>query len=119
MVPSDLTPHRLEEPTLKEVNFPSGGVIGPASCQQARVPFVLTPHAIVLPTLTEVNVPRGGTSVWSGVVAQQTIVPSVLIAQADAYPLLTLTEVKVPVGGVGGVLPQQTMVPSVLTPQAK
>ena len=118
-----MTPHRLGEPTLKEMNLPAGDVTGPALCQQARLPSVLTPHAIVVPTLTKVKVPWGGTRVSPGVAAQQAIVPSVLIAHADAvavaYPLLTLTEVKVPAAGAGGALPQQTMVPSVLTPHAK
>jgi hypothetical protein len=123
MVPSDFTPHRLGEPTLKEMNVPAGGVIEPSFCQQARVPSVLTPHAIFVPTLMEVKVPLGGVRMSPGLAAQQATVPSVLTAQADAvalaYPLLTLTEAKVPAGGVGGLLPQQTMASSVLTPHAK
>ena len=103
-----MTPHRLGEPTLNEMNFPTGGVTGPALCQQARVPSVFTPHAILVPMLMEVKVPWGGSSLSPGLAAQQASVPSVLIAQAAAvavaYPLLTLTEVKVPTGGVGGVV---------------
>lgn len=65
--------------------------------------------------LTEVNVPDGGSD-CAVVLPQQVMVSSVRIPHDSRSP--TLTDVNVPVGGIGGRSPQQVMVPSVLTPHA-
>jgi hypothetical protein len=119
MLSSCLIPHTPVGPTLIERNCPGGGSTGPAFRQQASVLSNFTAQATSVPTLTESNLPGGGTGVSSGDAAQQASVAFVLSAQAEAYQLLTLTDLKASRGGSGGALPQQVTLPGLSRAQAK
>jgi hypothetical protein len=107
-----LTPHIMGNPTLKEVNVPTGFSVGLGVPQHVTVPSIFKAHAKSPSTLTEVNGPPGAELLRYVLSPQQAIEPSALTAHAPLAP--TLTEAKAPRGGVGASSPQQTMVPSVL-----
>lgn len=126
MVPSVRIPQGTRYSSLKEVKVPAGSMFptGEASPQQAMVLSVfLTPHRAP-PVLIEVKVPS---SVKTSRPQHATVL-SAAIPQAYEHVLFrscgfdTLTEMKVPAGGVAcphELFPQQARVPSLRTAHAE